>query len=278
LQLDEGIPVYGRLKTLLINTTEGSESSGEDYFSPTKKQKLVSDNEAILGPSILCSTPENLSRPMLARAISNPTLDEEQWLTASIMNLILTRIAEKHKQVAFFSEQFTLLKINADDFEILEDIIGRNIGKLLSTVHQFVWLINNGNVHWCLARAIIKPGERQLQLFDPLGNLSRRKIPSNRQIPRNIINWLNITFPFTNGDTWQMHAIHAVTASHQQNSFDCGVACLLYAEKCGELQSKEQINDETTQEEITRYRRVIQSVVHEVTSSLSQDTQTHRRL
>lgn len=216
-------------RSLRIDTTQSDENG-----SPAKKQKVVSDNEAILGPSILCSTPE-FPKPMLQRALSNPSLEAEQWLSASVMNLILTRIAEKHPHIAYFSEQFSFLKLSTEDFDILEDIMGRKVQKL-ENVTQFVWLINNGNVHWSLARALLHP-KRQLQLFDPLGNISRRKTPSNRQIPRNIINWLNATFPCKDeDDTWQLHAIHAVTSSHQKNSYDCGVACLLYAEKCGESQ------------------------------------------
>lgn len=235
VHLNDGIPVYGSMRRLLRVNTQALAPEENNIDSPSKRQKLLSKNEAILGPSILCSTPDNVSRPMLARAISNPTLDAEQWLTASVMNLILTRIAEKHRQIAYFSEQFSYLKLSMDDFAVLEDIIGRKLDVLKTSVDQYVWLVNNGNVHWCLARAILRP-QRQLQLFDPLGNLSRRKAPNNRQIPRNIINWLNASFPFPDGESWQSCAIHAVTESHQQNSFDCGVACLLYAEKCGDSQ------------------------------------------
>jgi hypothetical protein len=117
-----------------------------------------------------------------------------------------------------------------------------------------------------------------LELFEPMGKpLNRRGVLSLRSIPRNIIKWLDTTFSITNyitGDSsssnsnsmssndsshsWLSVGNSAITNQQQINSYDCGVACLLYAEKCALMQAKEEINTCTTQDDISNYRRILQ--------------------
>jgi hypothetical protein len=56
---------------------------------------------------------------------------------------------------------------------------------------------------------------------------------------------------------WRARTTSAITNQHQGNGFDCGVACLLYAEKCGQDQEKEDIGLYTDQDEITWYRNLL---------------------
>ena len=51
--------------------------------------------------------------------------------------------------------------------------------------------------------------------------------------------------------------VAAITQQQQDNGFDCGVACLLYAEKCLQGYEKEDIMATTHQHEITEYRRIL---------------------
>jgi len=92
--------------------------------------------------------------------------------------------------------------------------------------------------------------------------------------------------PLRDGKSWVTVGMSAITKQQQFTNFDCGVACLLYAEKCGQQQvrvftcggggdvtrlthirrsslpytsqSKEDINNFTTQENITEYRKTLQ--------------------
>lgn len=72
--------------------------------------------------------------------------------------------------------------------------------------------------------------------------------------------WLDACYP-CEGTSWQKLACSAITVQHQFTGFDCGVACLLYAEKCGQDYTKEMINESTTQADITQYRRCVQHYV-----------------
>jgi hypothetical protein len=66
--------------------------------------------------------------------------------------------------------------------------------------------------------------------------------------------------------SWLSVGNSAITNQQQINSYDCGVACLLYAEKCALMQPKEDINSLTTQNDISNYRRILQ-IFHKNMSS-----------
>lgn len=115
-----------------------------------------------------------------------------------------------------------------------------------------------------MIRILFHP-EPELQLFEPMGKPTARRIGLNfRSVPRGVINWLDVCYPLKLKASWQSVAISAITKMQQFNSYDCGVACLLYAEKCGQGQTKEQIDACTNQEDITEYRKVIKTFVDNV--------------
>ena len=127
-----------------------------------------------------------------------------------------------------------------------------------------------------------------------------------------VIEWLDVCCPLSDGKSWLSVGYSAITKQQQFTNFDCGVACLLYAEKCGQeqvhyfsvhvtvfqylilmydshfltaesfitsgrlwnhqklfdsflhlcfyfSQSKEEINNFTTQDNITEYRRTLRT-------------------
>jgi hypothetical protein len=278
-----------KLAAISLDSDKNNEKEDQVSRSPKKSRKneILEDLE-LLGGTIFSSPSEDL-RPMLQRALTNCFIDDEQWLSASVMNFMLSKIALQFRSTVYFSEQFSIIHITPNDYETIEDILTRPV-KHLKPITSIVWLVNNRNIHWTLIRANIQNPNHstessstssststpstttststpsttstttsssswlpQLEVFDPLGSFSKRKKVGRRQIPNNIITWLDDHFPLPsttttptiskatkgmakNNNSWMnIASLAVVNGSHQKNSFDCGVACLLYAEKCGQL-------------------------------------------
>ena len=109
-----------------------------------------------------------------------------------------------------------------------------------------------------------------------------------------MIEWLDVCCPLPDGKSWLTVGYSAITKQQQFTTYDCGVACLLYAEKCGQeqvktkkqslltylncqldlngtlqlpnlaSQTKEDINDFTTQDNITEYRRTLRNFTNKI--------------
>jgi hypothetical protein len=127
-----------------------------------------------------------------------------------------------------------------------------------------IFVCNSQNIHWNLIRIIRSP-QPELQLFEPIGKPTNRHAGlSFRNIPRAVIQWLDICCPLPKNISWISIGVSAITKQQQFTTFDCGVACLLYAEKCGQGQKKDEINDYTTQENLTNYRKIIQEFTKRV--------------
>lgn len=133
----------------------------------------------------------------------------------------------------------------------------------------FFW--NIGNMHWNLVR--VQTGLRkQIEIYEPMGKLASRSNLggysseglSLRSVPRDLITWLDRVCPCGGPAGWRARTFSAITSQHQGNGFDCGVACLLYAEKCGQGQEKEDISRYTNQEDITSYRALLRSYLAEL--------------
>ena len=81
--------------------------------------------------------------------------------------------------------------------------------------------------------------------IDRIGNIGRVEIKANLDPT-----WIKPT-------SWAQASISAVTSQHQLTSFDCGVACLLYAEKLASGQNRMDVDRWTDQSEITWYRSLL---------------------
>jgi hypothetical protein len=199
-------------------------------------------------------------------------LDDTSWLSSTFINLILTQFAKSYPDVHYLPIDFAHLSLNSSSFDSLTDILGKSIQ--YDFQKPIIFLCNKGNIHWTLFRVAFIPTP-ELQLFEPLGKLNRtrRANPtptsatvakgnhrplSYRYVPREVISWLDHCVPLPSQNSWITLATSAITSQQQDTSFDCGVACLLYAEMCGLGHSKERINVSTTQEDITLYRRDLQ--------------------
>lgn len=130
------------------------------------------------------------------------------------------------------SIDFVMYCRSNDDLDRSTDILG-GLVDYEDVSRPIVVVFNIQNIHWNLVRVIRSP-EPQLQLFEPMGKpASRREGLNYRLIPRSLITWLDRCCPRADGSSWLTVGISAITKQQQINSFDCGVACLLYAEKCG---------------------------------------------
>jgi len=102
----------------------------------------------------------------------------------------------------------------------------------------FFW--NIGNMHWNLIRVHLGT-RKEIEVFEPMGKLTSRSHVaykseglSLRSVPSQLLAWLDHVCPLPTADGWKARTVSAITAKHQGNGFDCGVACLLYAEKCAQ--------------------------------------------
>lgn len=85
---------------------------------------------------------------------------------------------------------------------------------------------------------------------------------SQRHLPRCALEWLDAVCP--QSVSWVELARSAVTSAQQHTGFDCGVACLLYAEKCGQGQARQDVDRWTDQREITAYRHTLMQFIERV--------------
>ena len=203
---------------------------------------------------------------LLRRSLSIRELDDESWLSSSLIDLVISRFARAYKNTHFMSIDFVVLALSTldrDDLEQATDLAGKKVDYSQSKM-PIVFVCNANNIHWNLIRVIRSP-KPELQLFEPMGKPSNRHGGlSFRNVPRNVIQWLDICCPLGGGISWLNVGISAITTQQQFTPFDCGVACLLYAEKCGQDQSSEDINLHTTQHNITEYRKILQTFTKRV--------------
>ena len=123
---------------------------------------------------------------------------------------------------------------------------------------------NVGNNHWNLLRIAFSPVP-SIQVYEPMGKPGgRRSGMSMRTVPRPLVAWLDAAHPIPGG--WQDVASSAIEAQQQQTGFDCGVACLLYAEKCAQGQHPADVGKWTDQAEITKYRVILQDFFQKLSS------------
>lgn len=195
---------------------------------------LVESAESVCSPATIQQSPRQSSTAVLRRAISIQELDDESWLSSPFISLVITKFAKHYDRVRYFSADFVGLRLDRSEYHQVTDILGRRFDYTDKTT-PLVFLLNNSNIHWTLLR-VIRGKDPELQLFEPLGLPSRsnRVGLSLRTIPKIIVDWLDWCFPLPSGDSWLTTGISAITAPHQLTNYDCGVACLLYAEKCGQ--------------------------------------------
>ena len=220
--------------------------------------------------------------------------DEKGWLSGALMDYIFCIFARKYKKCIFLPTMFAAhdlhrahMENKIDQLE-LTDVLGNVVDTQQAS--RIIFCFNVLNRHWNVVQIVLRP-KPELQLFEPMGKPNRkanihRNGVSARSLPRRTYDWLETTWPMlsliesikkigksvvngggnnnniyhSNGKTptsWTQSSVSAVTAQHQLTSFDCGVACLLYAEKLAAGQNRTDVDKWTDQSEITRYRSLL---------------------
>lgn len=247
-------------------TTPCSSSSSSTWFCSCLTNQLPDETEVDTFMS-----PRSMPREILLQrslSVGMRNLGDESWLSSSLIDLVISRFASIYKQIHFMSIDFAVLSLSSADrneLEQLRDIQGRVVD-YQNPKAPIVFFCNANGVHWNLIRVLRHPTP-QLQVFEPMGKpVSRHGGLNLRCIPLVVVKWLNICCPLSSGSCWLTVGKSAITSQQQNNGVDCGVACLLYAEKCGQGHTAEQINSSTTQADLSEYRAVIKKFVHQVTS------------
>ena len=219
-------------------------------------------------------------------------MDNKQgWLSGALMDYIFCIFARKYKKVIFLPTMFAAHDLHRAHVENkihtmkLTDVLGNSVDTRQAS--RIIFCYNILNLHWNVVQIVLRPTP-ELQLFEPMGKPNRRSnIPRNgvsaRSLPRRTYDWLETTWPMAslidsinrignmgrgankcessyNVDkptSWSQASISAVTTQHQLTSFDCGVACLLYAEKLASGQNRTDVDRWTDQSEITWYRSLL---------------------
>lgn len=166
--------------------------------------------------------------------------------------------------------EFRLRTMKKSDMLQATDIVGKKID--YNIPKPVIFFANIANMHWNVLRVQHWP-LKELQLFEPMGKPASRHGVSLRNIPKHIIHWLDTCWPLdeahpshSGGRSWIVQSCSAITTQHQVNSFDCGVACLLYAEKCAQGMMKEDIHATTNQRDITEFRQCLQRCLRSLNS------------
>jgi len=232
----------------------------------TRKRRLGNEDEA---------EEAKRRRFLLLRAAFGPEdrVDESNWITGSLIDLMLWHFAGLYPSVRFLPTAFFHLHLEAAskaaagspwrrrrrphhrskrDYQV-RDVLGRAVD--YESEQPLVFIVNVDRIHWNLFRVQLEPTPR-LQLFEPMGRLASRSGISFRSVPQAVIEWLDVCYPQHKG--WLQRTVSAITNKQQVSGFDCGVACLLYADKCGRGQSGEEINDQIDQQAITSFRKQLQ--------------------
>ena len=135
-----------------------------------------------------------------------------------------------------------------------------------------LFFYNAGGMHWVFVRVLMGLRKR-IELYEPMGKPQKSSSRSGgvhgqatgyyseglslRSVPRPLVLWLDAVCPLSTEGGWKVRSLSAITRQHQVNGFDCGVACLLYAEKSAQNFEAETICNGTEQSDITAYRRLV---------------------
>jgi hypothetical protein len=135
-----------------------------------------------------------------------------------------------------------------------------------------LFFYNAGGMHWVFVRVLMGLRKR-IELYEPMGKPQKSSSRSAgvhgqgtgyyseglslRSVPRPLVLWLDAVCPLATEGGWKVRSLSAITRQHQVNGFDCGVACLLYAEKSAQNFEAETICNGTEQSDITAYRRLV---------------------
>jgi hypothetical protein len=100
-------------------------------------------------------------------------IDDSNWLTSTLIDLMLWRLATQYTDVHFLATDFCHLHLPsitrqaaaADAYKI-RDVLGRPVDA--TSTRPIVFVANVSHIHWNLLRVQFRP-HVELQLFEPMG-------------------------------------------------------------------------------------------------------------
>jgi hypothetical protein len=233
----------------------GSNDSSDTFQSCLSQGNIERDD-------FVDSSPKGLRPILLRRALSIQELDDDSWLSSSLIDLVIGKFSKAYSKVHFMSIDFVVLSLRNQTFQGITDISGRVINYEEST--PIVFIVNSEGIHWQCVRVLRGKGTECLELFEPMGKPEHRHGGlGSRDMPRCVIEWLNKCCPLEGNKSWLTLGMSAITVRQQLNSHDCGVAALLYAERCGLGHSAEEINT-VTQVDLSAYRQLLKDFTSRV--------------
>jgi hypothetical protein len=282
-------------------TSSGGGSNGALRRSSRKKSGGSSNDNLRANQSLLnqYASPRPGTMARAVYGVDNPedlssllefdANDDQSWLSGAFIDYIFGIFARKYKGLRYLPTVFAaheLKRAVASELENLRitDVLGVSVNP--KKVKRLVFCFNVNDNHWTMLHIVV--GNRQkkeLHVFEPMGlPQSRRTKTSNtqynnrggngnngmgsnngvssRNFPRRLLQWLEAVWP-TKGEqqSWGELAVSAIKRRQQLTGFDCGVACLLYAEKCGIGMDRLYIARSTSQRHITAYRHLLQKLM-----------------
>ena len=238
-----------------VVTGKGDCSSGSTFQSCLSQGDIERDD-------FVDSSPKGLRPILLRRALSIQELDDDSWLSSSLIDLVIGKFSKAYNKVHFMSIDFVALSLRNKSFQGITDISGCVISYEEST--PIVFIINSEGIHWQCIRVQRDKGKECLELFEPMGKPEHRHGGlGSRDVPRCVIEWLNSCCPLEGNKSWLSLGVSAITERQQLNSHDCGVAALLYAERCGLGHTAEEINT-VTQDDLSAYRQLLKAFTSRV--------------
>ena len=230
---------FKRKKGYHYDTDTSLRTPSKETEKPIKFKSCLLEFDDRSSP--LLDSASKMSRTfVLQRALSIEELNDESWLSSSLIDLVFSRFARCYHSVDFlpvdFAVMLSLPSSSTSELFNATDILGRKLR--YDSKRPMLLLYNAKNIHWILIKIQLDP-QPQLQLFEPMGQpINPKRGMSYRIVPRDVVRWLDICCPLPDKSSWLSKAISAITSQQQFTSFDCGVACLLYAEKCGQGEVK----------------------------------------
>jgi hypothetical protein len=161
--------------------------------TPTEDTGGVSEEaqRAKRGADAASPAPGARCSPLLQAAVSpEDHISETNWLTGTLIDLVLWRLAQLYPAVHFLPTAFYHLHLEGtsrlrrrsngrdtpaavaaaadtvNDRYQVRDILGRQVDYTLDT--PIVFIVNVGHIHWNLFRVTLSPTAK-LQLFEPMG-------------------------------------------------------------------------------------------------------------
>ena len=276
------------------STTEVRRSSRKSSTGGNRPNQTLLSQYTSPRPGTMARALYGVDNPAdLSSLLEFDAQDDQSWLSGAFIDYIFGIFARKYKNVRYLPTVFAaheLKRAVAPELGRLRvtDVLGVSVNP--QKVKRLAFCFNVNDNHWTMLHVVVggKKQKKELHVFEPMGLPQSRKtktsnnnngypagtthgkVPlsnnngvSSRNFPRRLLQWLESVWPTLGEEqSWGELAISAIKRPQQLTGFDCGVACLLYAEKCGLGMDRLYIARSTCQRHITGYRQLLQKLMN----------------